>query len=162
MPVTTAPPARPKAAPAPSKKSGQRQDALLGLGQIAQMGLIGARQYADAGAVGVHWPNISREVATLADTDARIAAIVDPLLKAGPYTALVAAVLPLVAQIGVNHKVMPAGAMGTVSGDMLEAQIKTGIAQQELQMRKAQQEAEKELLAMTDAMTDHAAAETGE
>jgi hypothetical protein len=162
----SAPPATAKRASAQAVKTavktGERTDALLGIGQLAQAGLIGARQYADAGAVGRHWPNISEEVARLAAADETIARIIDPLLRVGPYTALIAAVLPLVAQIGVNHGRIPAGTMGTVSGEMLSSQIQTSLMHAELEARKAQADAERELREMHAQMNRENVPETAD
>lgn len=160
MPITngvTAPPAKTTvskpAGPKPvSKKTAEREEAVLGIGQLAQVPLIATGNYADAGAIAAHFPNIAHELAVLADREASIAGIIDPLMKVGPYTALVAAVLPLAMQIMVNHGRGQAGMMGTVKPEMLESQIKVGLAQAELAMKQAEQEAMDQLKAMEAAM----------
>lgn len=161
MPVSTQaapPPAQKRTAAAAvnkvARRTADRAEGLNGLGQLGQAGLIAGKLYADAGALGLHWGNISREVATLAETDETIAKIIDPVLRVGPYTALIGAVLPLVAQIGVNHGRIPAGTMGTVSGRMLESQIQTTLMNAELEAKRAQAQAEAELREMTLAMQD--------
>jgi hypothetical protein len=173
MPVTnaTAPPSHATKPTAAEKKSSgilaERTDALNGLGQLAQVPLIATKQYADAGAVGLHWPDVAKEIAKLADSEPRIAQLIDPLIKVGPYTGLVAAVLPFMLQIGVNHGRVQAGVMGTVPGSTLDAQVQSSLAKAELEALTVQNEAEKAVAAMreeiiqsrralADAMTDHA------
>lgn len=120
-----------------------REEALNGFGQIGQVPLLAFKMYADVGAMSLHWPNIAKELAALADTQEPIAAVIDPLIKVGPYTALITAVLPLAMQVAVNHGKAPAGAMGTVPATTLTAQVETGLAMAELEALKMQQEAEK-------------------
>lgn len=120
-----------------------RAEAVMSLGQLGQVPLIALKQYADAGAVSLHWPKISEEIANLAETQPAIANLIDPLLQVGPYAALVTAVLPFILQIGVNHGRIQPGAMGTVPGSSLSAQIETAIAQAEAEALKLQLDAEK-------------------
>jgi hypothetical protein len=120
----------------------QREEAVAGFGQLAQAPLIALHQYADAGAIGLHWPNVAREVASLADSQEQVARLIDPLIKIGPYTGLITAILPLILQIGVNHNRVPAGAMGTVPAASLSAQVETAMAAIELQALQQQAEAE--------------------
>jgi hypothetical protein len=121
----------------------QREEAINGLGQLAQAPLLATKQYADAGTIGLHWPNIAKELATLADSQSAIANIVDPLIKVGPYTGLVMAILPFFTQIAVNHGRIPAGAMGTMPGNSIAAQVEASLAEQEMVALAAQLEAEK-------------------
>jgi hypothetical protein len=149
VPITNQPPpvnpaakaAKPKADSAVTKA---RAETLVSLGQIAQVPLIATKQFADAGAVALHWPNVAREVARLAESQPQIAKLVDPLMQVGPYAGLITAVLPFVLQLGVNHGRVPAGAMGTVPATSLAAQIETSLAKQELEALKIQFDAEKE------------------
>lgn len=146
-----------KAKPAPVKKLSlkeQRQDAITGLGQLAQVPLLATKQYADAGAVGMYWPGISKEIAELADTQPAIASVIDPLMKIGPYTGLVAAILPFLMQIAVNHNRVAPGSMGTVPATTLEAQIKTSMAESELHALQMQQEAEEQAARMRREMEE--------
>jgi hypothetical protein len=128
-----------------SNKTAERTEALNGIGSLTQAGLIASKQYADAQAIGMHWPKIADELASLANSEAVIARFIDPLIKAGPYTALAMAVLPLVAQISVNHKVIPAGTLGTMPGDVLGAQMELAVQKQQIEMRQAQQESQRQL-----------------
>jgi hypothetical protein len=160
VPVTSSPPPARKAPAAPAKPAAEKQltrdrrETLTGFGQLAQAPLIGFRLFADAGAVGVHWPGIARELANLAETQEQIAAFFDPLIKVGPYTALVTAVLPFFAQIAVNHGRAPAGIMGTVPASMLTAQVESALAQAELEALQAQHQAEQAAEAMREQMAE--------
>lgn len=70
---------------------------------------------ADAVAIGIHAPGIANAVHDLATENASVANALDRLLKAGPYAALISAVLPLAFQIAANHNAIPmtvAGSLG--------------------------------------------------
>jgi len=157
MPIINDPPpirgtaGRPAAARAPKQSMRQqREEAVAGFGQLAQAPLIALHQYADAGAIGLHWPNVAREVASLADSQEQVARLIDPLIKIGPYTGLITAILPLILQIGVNHNRVPAGAMGTVPAASLSAQVETAMAAIELQALQQQAEAEMQAQQLRD------------
>lgn len=109
MPVN---PPQPRAKPKPSAAVAQaarsavteaRYQAVNGLFQLGSLGLTARGMYADAAATGIHGPNVSRELASLAESDERIASIIDYLTTAGPYTGLIMAVLPFALQIAANH-----------------------------------------------------------
>ena|ERR1700722_5318216 len=148
-PKTTAATARPRATKS-SALTQARTEALTGLGQLAQVPLIATRQFADAGAVSAYWPNISKEVAKLAEDNEQIARLVDPLMQVGPYAGLVTAVLPFILQIAVNHKRLSAGAMGTVPAESLAAQVESSLAQQEMQALQVQLQSEREAAALRE------------
>jgi hypothetical protein len=161
-----------KAAKTAASVTKDRADALTGLGQLAQVPLIATKQFADAGAVSLYWPDVSTEIAKLAESQPAIAKLVDPLLQIGPYTGLVMAVLPFILQIGVNHKFLTPGAMGTVPATTLSAQVESSLAKQELEALTIQRDAEREAAAMrkdiedsrralTDAMRDQQVDTTG-
>jgi hypothetical protein len=155
MPITNPgpPPVKKTATAKPvalSPVSVKRQDAIASLGALAQVPLIAVKLYADAGAVSLYWPKIAREISLLADTNEQIAKLVDPLMQVGPYAGLITAVLPFALQIGVNHKRLPAGAMGTVPASTLAAQIETALAKAELEALRTQYEAERQSRAMRD------------
>ena len=67
----------------------------------------------DAGALALHRDPLADAIVATAETDERFGRALDRLLDTGPYAALVMAVIPLTAQILVNHKVLPAGTLGT-------------------------------------------------
>lgn len=128
----------------------KREEAINGLGQLAQAPLLAFKQYADAGTLGIHWPNVAKELAELAESQPVIANFVDPLIKVGPYTGLVMAILPFATQILVNHGRIPAGAMGTQPGNSIAAQVEASLAQAEMQSLQAQLEAERAAQALRD------------
>jgi hypothetical protein len=150
--VNTPPPAKTASAPRTSAKKtatlAARTEAVSTLGQFAQVPLIALKQYADVGAINLHWPRVSEEIAKLAEAHEEIARIIDPLMQVGPYAGLITAVLPMVMQIAVNHGRMAPGAMGTVPSSALSAQIETALAQQELEALRVQREAEAQAHAM--------------
>jgi hypothetical protein len=127
----------------------ERIDAVDGIFQLAGMGFVMAGQFADAGAIDMHGHGVSVEVAELAAKNESIAKVTDSLLQIGPYAGLVVAVMPMVMQLLVNHKVIPAEKMpassGIVQPSVLEAQVKTAMAQQALEAMRLQREAEEEL-----------------
>lgn len=151
MPVTSAPPPPPKtrapktAAPVTAAtKTAERTEGLIGWGEIGQAVLIGFRHYADAGTVGIYFPKFAEETAKLATENEAVAKFVDPLIMAGPYSAILAAALPMALQLAVNHGYMKPGAMGTVAPDMISARIETEIARAQVQALREQQEMEAE------------------
>lgn len=155
-----------------SPLTAKRADALNGFGQLAQVPLLALKQYADAGAVSLYWPNVAGEIAKLAETQDQIAKLVDPLIQIGPYTGLITAILPFALQIAVNHGRVTPGAMGTVPKDSLAAQVEANLANVELQALQAQLEAEKasaavraeiqqQRTALADAMRDVQVEATG-
>lgn len=147
MPVISSPPpirtgSRPAAKMPKVSLREQRQEAVAGFGQLAQAPLIALKLYADAGAVGIYWPRVSEEIATLADSQEQVARLIDPLIRIGPYTGLITAILPMILQIGVNHGRVPAGVMGTVPAASLTARVEASLAAIELEALRAQAEAE--------------------
>jgi hypothetical protein len=150
-------------APAPAKQNvatvGNRTEAVQSVFQVGQMVCLTFGQYADAGAIGMHGDNISEEVAKLSERYPAIAKVVDPLMQAGPLAGLVAAVIPLVLQIGVNHKRLPADKIpGITHPEVLEQQMRAQIAMAAAQQMRAAQDAEKEA---HEAMADIQAAQNG-
>lgn len=135
-------------APKESTLTKDRAEALTSLGQFAQVPLIATKQFADAGAVSMYWPGVATELAKLAETQPAIAKLVDPLMQVGPYSAIIMAVLPFVLQIGVNHKMVSPGAMGTVPATTLSSQVEASLARQELEALTIQRDAEKEAAEM--------------
>lgn len=179
MPVVSSPPlvrTGSKAGIAKTPKASlrtQREEAVAGLGQLAQAPLIALKQYADAGALGLYWPKISGEIASLADSQEQIARLIDPLIRIGPYTGLITSILPMILQIGVNHGRVPAGAMGTVPAASLTARVEASLTAIELEALRAQAEAEQAAQqmreqinssrqALADSMRDHQHAATGD
>jgi hypothetical protein len=69
---------------------------------------------ADAKVITVYSPGIAEALNDLAQERPEVAAVLDRVLKAGPYGALIAAIVPMTCQILANHKIVPPGVMGTV------------------------------------------------
>lgn len=143
--------------PEPLTLTEQREEAVNGIWQIVGLGCIIAGQYADAGAISMHSPPISHEVAELAEKNDQIAKGVDVLLQVGPYAALIGACMPLVMQLLVNHDVLPADKMAganVVKPEVLESQVKTQMARQAMAAMQAQKDAEEELKEMQKAFAN--------
>ena len=123
----------PYKAPVPRKGPGGRparaktdyRAGIEGIGQMAAFGLS-FKSPADAAAVMIHTPPIAQAMADLANEKPEVAAILDRLLAAGPYAALLTAVTPLILQVLCNHGKMPAGLMGTVPPEQLVAMLGGG------------------------------------
>lgn len=163
MPISgDIPPLKAKAPARAAKTIGvtaERESALAELGGLAQVPLIALRQYADAGTVSMHWPNIATELALLAEKQPQVAKVIDPLRQVGPYAGIITAVLPLILQVGVNHGRVNPGAMGTVPATVISAQVESNLAVQELEALKIQRDAEKQARDMR-AQIDEARAES--
>lgn len=110
VPASNMPP-RSHVNPIPGRKAAYK-DGLSGLLQLGA-GITLPFAPADAAAILTHGDNVSEAVADLAISDERIAALLDKVLVAGPYTAVIAAVVPMFAQFAVNHGMLPAGILGT-------------------------------------------------
>lgn len=160
MAITSAPPpvkrntstTSPARVSTAASRKKERQEAVEGIGALAQVPLVALGQLADAAAIGIRWPNVAREISELADKDERVAKLCDVLLQVGPYAGLITAVMPLAMQVMVNHGKVQAGSMGTVSPTVLEAQMKTSIMQMEMQAKRQQMEAEAALKQMQASM----------
>jgi hypothetical protein len=163
------PPKVPRAVKAPepraSAKQKAREEAANGIGQIVAFGCMVSGNLADAGAIGMHWPGIAHEAAVIADTDAKMASALDYLLEVGPYGNFIVAVLPLAAQIIVNHGLVKPEAMagaGVVHPDALAAEVKRDMALKAMEAMRAQQEAEAEMRRMAEEMRANANGHGGE
>jgi hypothetical protein len=131
-------------AASPAVSSIARAEALEAVASIPVAICIAIGQLADAGTIEVYWPSMSAEISKLADAQAAIAKWIDPLAKVGPYTGILAVGLPMLMQFAVNHGRGTAGAMGTVSPDLLSARIQLRIAKAEAEALQAQLAAERE------------------
>lgn len=125
-----------------------REEGLLGVGQTLQGICILAQQWADAGAIGMHFPKIAPELAKLADQYSIVATGVDLAIQVGPFGALIAAVMPLGMQILANHKMIDAsnavGLGNVVPPEVLEATMKADMMRQVAQAQREQAEAMRE------------------
>jgi hypothetical protein len=148
-----------------SKLGKAREEAANGVGQIISFGAMAAGQLPDAGAIGMHWPNISHEAAQIAETDEKMAGILDKLLEVGPYGNLIVVVLPFIAQILVNHGVLKPEQMAganVVHPDSLAAQVRAHMARQAMDAIKMQQQAEADLAALQAEMMASQQASNGQ
>lgn len=133
-----------------------RTEAVNGVLQIAQFGCIAFGDFADAGAIGYHGPPLADEVVKLAENNAKVAAKVDLLIQFGPYAGIIAAGIPFLAQILVNHKIFRPESManaGVVSPEVLESQMKTKMMEQAMDAYRKQREAEEKLMEMQEEMS---------
>jgi len=111
----------------PEKVLNDRTEAVAGVFQIIGAVCAMTGQLADSAAVNMHGPAIARETADLASRYERVGTVIDGLAQVGPFTAILAATMPLVIQIAANHKrISPekATAMGAESPEMLEGKMR--------------------------------------
>lgn len=71
---------------------------------------------ADAATLNGFGPGIAEALNDLAQDNHQIAGVLDRALQVGPYSALVMATMPLVAQLARNHGLLPAGIAGALGG----------------------------------------------
>lgn len=132
--TATKTPGPPSAKPAAAKTAQKRtqvdyRPGLLGLfGQAtmaaATVGVLRNEPalIADAAAIDNAAPAIADAINSAADTWPLVAAICDKVLAVGPHAGGIVALVGLVGQIAVNHKMMPAGLVpGTMPRDQLAA-----------------------------------------
>src|ERR1700679_1838278 len=99
MPIVPAAPKAPPRKPVPAKPqpprsiTAVRREGLESIGGVLILLASTAKQYADAGAVSLHWPNIADEGAKLADPNEPVARGIDALCNFGPMAGLIGAVL---------------------------------------------------------------------
>lgn len=85
---------------------------------------------ADGTAISLHAPPIAEALNDLAQENAQVAGVLERMMQVGPYGALIAAVMPLCAQIATNHKMLPisiTGGMGAYPPEALIASAKEDI-----------------------------------
>jgi hypothetical protein len=132
-----------------------RQEALDGVLQLAQFGCLAFGDFADAGAIGVFGPPMATEVVNLAKENSKVAEKVDLLIQVGPYAGLVAAAIPFLAQLLVNHKVFKAeqfGNAGVMEPEHLEMRMKTQVLHRAAEARRQQMEAQEQLQRLEEEM----------
>lgn len=109
--VAAAPPRR-KTPNRPRSSGTDYTTGIQGLLQLASLPLaLGGRfrptLALDAAAVSIHSAPIAQALNDLAQDRPEVAGALDTILKAGPYGAIIASVLPLIAQVAVNHQKLP-------------------------------------------------------
>jgi len=141
-------------------QSQARYEGLLGVGQIGSAICVMRGLFADAGAITLHWPNVSRETVQLAAQNEQIGKAVDYLISAGPYTGLLLAALPLGLQIAANHGRVDVDQVSGISGVMppaaLEAKVKAEAQQLKARLMREAQDAQAE----SDRLTREMAAQS--
>jgi hypothetical protein len=135
MPIMRSTPVTPKSTLTGKLSIGQarvkeNEDAVNGVFGLGAFALMMVKQPADAMAVSLHGPKISHEIAVLAETNETFANLIKYITTAGPYAALVTAVMPLAMQLAINHGKMTADAIpmeGIRSKEDLLAEYERGM-----------------------------------
>lgn len=125
----------------PDNTRQEREDALNGLWTAATAFCMMGGQWADAGAISMHGPGISREAAALSLKYEKIGNALDALANVSPFANLLGATLPLIFQLAANHKMIPAhGVPGIKDPGVLESQMR--VEQQRMAMEFAKMAAQ--------------------
>jgi hypothetical protein len=122
-------------------KAELRQEALNGVLQVGQMACLTLGQFSDAGAIGMHGPKLVSEVVTLAENNSKVASKVDLLIEIGPYAGIVAAAIPFLAQLFVNHGMVKAEMFanaGVVPPEQLDEEMKLTIMRRAMDTQREQ------------------------
>lgn len=122
-----------------------REEAVNGIFQVGQLVCILSKNWADAGAIETHAPNVSRETAALGARYEKVGTTLDALAQVGPFTAIIGAVVPLILQIATNHNKIPAdkvASFGVVSPEVLETQAKMQMQRMQYEMLMIQRQQE--------------------
>jgi hypothetical protein len=122
-------------------KAELRQEALNGVLQVGQMAALTFGQFSDAGAIGMHGPKLVSEVVALAESNSKVASKVDLLIEIGPYAGIVAAAIPFLAQLFVNHGMVKAELFanaGVVEPAQLDEEMKLTIMRRAMDTQKEQ------------------------
>jgi hypothetical protein len=130
---TTAPAPPRKPTTGQARQAPKRPDYRTGIVQLCSLpagvlvaagGTLGRRDLlADGATISYYAPGVADALQGLADNDPRVAAVLDKVLSAGPYGALVAALVPMFAQVAANHGLIKPGAMGTTDPDTLVSAV---------------------------------------
>lgn len=82
---------------------------------------------ADAATLNGYAPGIAGALNDLAQDNHQVASILDRALQVGPYSALIMATMPMVAQLARNHGVLPAGIAGALGASHEPADLADAI-----------------------------------
>src|SRR5712691_7648942 len=140
---------------APKTQDELRQEALSGVLQLIQFGCLAFGNFADAGAIGVFGPPMVSETVDLAKANSKVASKVDLLIEIGPYAGVVAAAIPFLAQLLVNHKVFKAEQFanaGVMTPESLESEMKMQVMQRAMEAKAKQMEMQNEMKRMQEEM----------
>lgn len=136
---------------AAAAKISAREEGVNGLFQIGSAVCLMVGQPADAGTLANYGPNVSHEVAELAEGNESIARVIDYITAVGPYAGLLATVLPMALQLLANHgKVAPEALaqFGVVHPDAIAAEYRTKALRAQMEAVQAQADAEREMQRM--------------
>lgn len=137
-----APPSRPSRAAGPDYARGFSELLRGPLVALTLGGMARPELLADAVAIQTHLPPLAEAVGDLANERPEVAAMLDRLLTAGPYTALVSALVPLALQLATNHGVLRPGILGTQSPEELRATMQPPTPEQVAEWAQAQGQAQ--------------------
>ncbi|SRR6266851_206565 len=122
-----------------------RQENINGFGSLFATLLVMRGQYADAGAISIHLPPLSKALAEAADSDEKLASLLDSGNTVSPYMAIAAAAMPLMMQFLANHGRIDAekaaGLGGIMSPDALEAKVRNDLEKQKIELLREAREA---------------------
>lgn len=142
-PAAPRPPSARSSSSAPRKpKTPDFRPGIIGLAQLVAAPLLIAGQMgnraalADAGAITMHAPAIADGMQTTAEQDERFAAVLERVLAAGPWAALIAPVVGLAVQLGANHGLIPP-AMAQMAGALPPDSLIEHLAAQQAHVRAA-------------------------
>lgn len=109
-----APPKVTPRSPSASRAKPDYRPGINGLLQLAAapLAMFGARTgnvayQADAAALVAYAPPLAAGLQSVADSDPRVAALLDRVLKAGPYAVILTPLVQLGMQLAVNHGLVP-------------------------------------------------------
>lgn len=113
-----------RATAATKAKASPYRDAVLGMIQIVSLPISLAAMRSDVFAADLIAIEASAEPIadafdSLASQNDRVAAALDKLGEVGPYGLVLAAMTPLILQVGTNHGLIPVGTVGTEHPDEL-------------------------------------------
>jgi hypothetical protein len=144
----SAPPRRARASTAAAPKktvTDERNENVNGLFQLVGFGCVITGNYADAAAIGMHGPPISKEVVQLGAQNENIGKGIDYLNQVGPYAGLISAAMPLVLQLLANHRRIDHNKVpGLSAPEVLEAKVKAQMAAQAAKEMREAAEARKQ------------------
>jgi hypothetical protein len=121
-------PPRKAATGAPRRTARDYRPGVLGIAQTVCLPLTFAAP-ADAWAVQAYAPGLAEALNDLAKERPEVAAMLDRLMEAGPYGALIAATVPLLVQLASNHGLIPAAMAGRM-GAVPKGEIIAGLQRQ--------------------------------
>lgn len=133
-------------------KLAARQEGATDFLNTVQVACVMFGQFADAGTIATHGPQVAEALVDASDTVPQIGTVLDWLSKGGPLVKLAMAILPFGLQVLANHGVLDAAMlapMGVVRPEVLAAKAQADMLEQYAAALQAQQEAEARIQAMT-------------